>query len=281
MVVLKVLPRMLKEDPHWSERFRRETTLLSKLAHPNLVQAFSSAEIEGCPAIVMEYVEGASLGDRIESEGNVPEKETWLIAREVARGLAYTAGVGIIHRDIKPDNIVCSKGGKVKLIDMGFSKSLSETDHLTADGTTVGTPFYISPEQARGERELDVRTDVYSLGCTVFHMLTGSPPFHGDSVIEIMMQHLEAPRPGSAQTAPGTHQPLSGIARAYDGGGSGPARRDAARRGDRGDQSAAAETSQTVAAASTVRSSKSSGRRPEKAMSCVFRPFNIFLSPRG
>ena len=202
MVVLKVLPRMLKDDPHWSERFRRETELLHRLGHPNLVQAYDATEIEGCPAIVMEYVEGSSIGDRIENEGNIPEKESWLIGRDISRGLAHTAELGIVHRDIKPDNIVSSRGGKVKLIDMGFSKNLNEHDQLTMEGTTVGTPFYISPEQARGDRDLDVRTDVYSLGCTLYHMLTGSPPFHGDKIIEVMMQHLEAPRPDPRAIVP-------------------------------------------------------------------------------
>jgi serine/threonine protein kinase len=202
MVVLKILPASLKDDPQWSERFRRETTLLGKMAHPNLIQAFAAQEVEGCPVIAMEYVEGLTIGDRIENEGFFPEKEAWLIGREVAKALAYAARLGIIHRDIKPDNILSSRGGKIKLIDMGFSKSLTDTTHLTVEGTTVGTPFYISPEQARGTRDLDARTDVYSLGCTIFHMLTGSPPFWGDEITEVMLKHIECNRPDPRELIP-------------------------------------------------------------------------------
>ncbi len=179
LVVLKILPASLKDDPQWAERFRRETLLLGKMAHPNLVQAFAAQEIDGSPVIAMEFVEGSTVGDRIEKEGFFPEKEAWLIGREVAKALAYAARMGVLHRDIKPDNIVCSRGGKVKLIDMGFSKSLTDSTHLTVEGTTVGTPFYISPEQARGTRNLDPRADIYSLGCTIYHMLAGAPPFWG------------------------------------------------------------------------------------------------------
>ncbi len=195
LVVLKILPNTLKNDPQWAERFRRETHLLGKMAHPNLVQAYAAQDIEGCPVIAMEYVEGSTVGDRIENEGYLPEKEAWLIGREVAKALAYSARLGILHRDIKPDNIVCSRGGKVKLIDMGFSKSLTDTTNLTVEGTTVGTPFYISPEQARGTRDLDPRTDIYSLGCTIYHMLAGAPPFWGDEITEVMLKHIEAKRP--------------------------------------------------------------------------------------
>src|ERR1043165_635429 len=195
LVILKILPSSLKADPQWSERFRRETMMLGKLQHPNLVQAYNAQEIDGSPVIAMEYVEGPTVGDRIEREGLLPEKEAWLIGREISKALAYTSRQGIIHRDIKPDNIVCSRAGKVKLIDLGLSKSLAETSHLTVEGTTVGTPFYISPEQARGTRDLDARADIYSLGCTVYHMLTGEPPFWRDYITEVMLKHVEAKRP--------------------------------------------------------------------------------------
>ena len=155
-----------------------------------------------CLYTVMPLYVGELLERRLARPPGLGLEEGRNIAIKLAQAAAALHRVGIIHRDIKPDNIVCSKGGKVKLIDMGFSKSTSDTDQLTADGTTVGTPFYIAPEQARGERNLDVRTDVYSLGCTVFHMLTGSPPFHGDSIIEIMMQHVEAPRPDPRKLVP-------------------------------------------------------------------------------
>jgi len=201
-VVLKVLPKNLAADPQWAERFRREAQLAGQLSHPNIITTFGAGEAEGCPLLAFEYLDGVSLGDRLEREGNVPERTAWQIAREVAKGLAFAAGKGVVHRDIKPDNVLCSRTGEVKIIDMGFSKSMADDSALTAAGTTVGTPFYISPEQARGTKELDSRTDIYGLGCTVFHMLTGSVPFLGESLMEVMVKHTEAPRPDPRSLLP-------------------------------------------------------------------------------
>jgi serine/threonine protein kinase len=177
IVVLKVLPRSMTSDPQWAERFRREIILAGKLAHPNIATVYGAGEVDGNPLMTIEYIEGMSLGERLEREGNLPEKVAWRMAREVAKGLAFAASNGVVHRDIKPDNILCSNDGKIKIIDMGLSKSEGDVSGLTLEGTTVGTPFYISPEQARGTRDVDSRSDLYSLGCTVFHMLTGSVPF--------------------------------------------------------------------------------------------------------
>ncbi|HLX62218.1 MAG TPA: serine/threonine-protein kinase [Planctomycetota bacterium] len=202
LVILKILTSSTKDDPSWNERFRREMQVLGKLSHPNLVQAYAAEEIDGCPVLAMEYVEGPTLGERIDKEGIFPEKEAWLIGREVAKALAYAAKQGIIHRDIKPDNIVCSRNGRVKLIDLGFSKSIDDRTQLTVEGTTVGTPFYISPEQAMGTRDIDPRADIYSLGCTIYHMLTGQPPFWGDQVTDVMLKHCEAERPNPRKLVP-------------------------------------------------------------------------------
>jgi len=152
--------------------------------------------------MAFEFIEGRSLEDRLEREGNFPERTAWLITREVAKGLAFAASNGVLHRDIKPENILCSHDGHVKIIDMGFSKSLADDTSLTQAGTTVGTPFYISPEQARGTRDLDARTDLYSLGCTAYHMLTGSVPFLGEQVTDIMLKHTKAPRPDPREILP-------------------------------------------------------------------------------
>ncbi|MGD0090494.1 MAG: serine/threonine-protein kinase, partial [Planctomycetota bacterium] len=135
-------------------------------------------------------------------EGCVPEKTAWQIAREVAKGLGFAAARGVLHRDIKPENIFCTAGGEVKITEMGLSKSMSGDLQLTADGTTVGTPFFISPEQARGTKDLDARTDIYSLGCAVFNMLTGSIPFMGETLTEVMVKHTEAPRPDPRSLLP-------------------------------------------------------------------------------
>jgi len=202
LAVLKVLPKNLAEDPVWSERFRREAQLAGQLSHANIVTTYGSGEVEGCPLLAFEFLDGMSLGERLEREGNVPEKSAWQIAREAAKGLGYAAAKGVLHRDIKPDNIFCTNDGQVKITDIGLGKSMTEDVQLTAAGTTVGTPFYISPEQARGTKDLDSRTDIYSLGCTVFHMLTGSFPFIAEALTDIMVMHTEAPRPDPRSLLP-------------------------------------------------------------------------------
>jgi len=202
IVVLKVLPPAAAADKQWFERFRREMQLSGKLSHPNIVSTFGAGEIDGCPLMIMEYADGLSLNERLDREGNVPEKIAWLIAREIAKGLGFAASQGIMHRDIKPANIMCSNDGRIRIADMGFSKSMNDDSSLTAAGTTVGTPFYISPEQAEGSIDIDTRTDIYSLGCTVFHMLTGSVPILGESMMEVMMNHSKAPRPDPRSILP-------------------------------------------------------------------------------
>lgn len=195
VAVLKILPKSLAADPQWAERFKRELQIAGTLTHPNIVAAFGAGEIDGNPYMAIEYIEGSTLRDRLEREGNLPEKTAWLIAREIAKGLAYAATHNILHRNIKPDNVLCGADGTVKIIDLGCSKSMDDNSGLTLEGTTIGTPFYISPEQARGTRDLDVRTDLYSLGCTVYHMLTGSVPFFGEQITDVMLNHTQAPRP--------------------------------------------------------------------------------------
>jgi len=202
LVVLKVLPKSLAGNAQWGERFKREMQLAGRLSHPNIITAYGAGDVDGNPLIALEFIEGATLEDRLEREGNLPEKVAWLIAREVAKGLAYAAANGVLHRDIKPENIMCGIDGRVKIIDMGFSKSLGDDSALTADGTTVGTPFYISPEQAHGTRDLDPRTDLYSLGCTVYHMLAGAVPFFGETMTEVMLKHTQAPRPDPREVLP-------------------------------------------------------------------------------
>jgi serine/threonine protein kinase len=202
LVVLKVLPPNVAKDHQWYERFRREMQMAGKLSHPNIVTTYGASEVDGTPLMIMEFVEGLSLGERLEREGNIPEKTAWLMVREVAKALAYAAQNNILHRDIKPENILCSRGGKVKIIDMGLSKSTQDDTGLTAAGTTVGTPFYISPEQARGTANLDARTDIYSLGCTAFHMLTGSVPFMREALTDVMLAHTQAARPDPRDLIP-------------------------------------------------------------------------------
>jgi serine/threonine protein kinase len=202
MVVLKLLPPDMARDPQWSERFRREVEIAARLVHPNIAAAYGAGTLDGRPYLTMEYIDGMSLGERLEREGNLPEKSAWSIAREVVKGLAFADLMGVLHRDVKPENIVFGLDGKVKIIDMGFSKVRGESQELTAEGTTVGTPFYISPEQARGETKLDIRSDLYSLGCTVYQMLTGAVPFYHENFLEVMRDHTRAPRPDPRTVLP-------------------------------------------------------------------------------
>jgi serine/threonine protein kinase len=201
-VTLKVLPPNITKDAVWYERFKREVVLTKVLDHPNIITTYGAGEIEGCPVTISEFVDGLTLSERLAREGNFPEKTAWLMGREIAKALAYAAQIGIIHRDIKPDNIVCSATGEVKIVDMGLSKALGDDTGLTAPGTTVGTPFYISPEQARGVKDIDGRTDIYSLGCTIYHMLTGNVPFMGEVLTDVMLAHTKAPRPDPRSILP-------------------------------------------------------------------------------
>jgi serine/threonine protein kinase len=201
-VLLKLLPKDLRDDPQFAERFKREMILAAKLQHPNIVTTYSGGEVEGNMIIATEFVIGVTLEDRLQREGNVPEKIAWLIAKEIAKALAFAAKHGILHRNINPASIFCAEDGKVKLGEFGLSKALTDQSNLTSAGTTVGSAFYISPEQAGGTEDLDPRTDVYSLGCTVFHMLTGSFPFMNQSMVEVMGMHVNAPRPDAHSILP-------------------------------------------------------------------------------
>jgi serine/threonine protein kinase len=200
--VLKVLPAALSQSSQWLERFRREMNLVSNLAHPNIIEVYECGSSDNLPYIAFEYLDGMNVSLRLEREGNFPEKVAWMISREVARGLSFIEERGVLHRDIKPDNILCGLDGRVKIIDLGLSKSLLDATSITALGETVGTPFYMSPEQATGTRGLDHRTDIYALGCVTYHMLTGSVPFFGKDAVEVMLKHNESPRPDPREVIP-------------------------------------------------------------------------------
>jgi serine/threonine-protein kinase PpkA len=200
--VLKVLPAALSQHSQWLERFRREMNLVANLSHPNIIGVYECASVDSVPYIAFEYLEGMNVSLRLEREGNFPEKTAWMISREVARGLSFIEERGILHRDIKPDNVLCGVDGRVKIIDLGLSKSLLDATTITALGETVGTPFYMSPEQATGTRGLDHRTDIYALGCVTFHMLTGSVPFFANDAVQVMLKHNELGRPDPRDIIP-------------------------------------------------------------------------------
>ena len=191
VVALKILNPGIATDLEFLERFKREARASGSLNHPNIVGAFGAGEIEGHPFLAMEFVDGESLRDRLKRLGRLPEREALSLLKSVAAGLGYAHAQGIIHRDVKPDNVLLGRDGSVKLTDLGLAKSIEDDQRLTKTGIALGTPHYISPEQARGERNVDRRSDIYSLGATLYVLLTGQVPFDGRNNAEIMLKHLK------------------------------------------------------------------------------------------
>jgi len=190
-VALKILSPNLTRDPEFVDQFMREVRNSGRLQHNNIVTAFDAGVAGDIYYLAMSYVDGESLEDRIHRAGKIPEKEALKIICAVANGLNYAwKNYQMIHRDIKPSNIMLDKNGEPKLMDMGVSKSLSEDASMTMAGTIMGTPHYISPEQVSAEDEIDFRSDLYSLGVTLFHMLDGKVPFDAKHVIAVMTKHL-------------------------------------------------------------------------------------------
>ena len=173
------------------DRFHREIEIAASLSHPHILPLYSSGDANGQLYYVMPYVEGESLEDRMAREGPLPLGEALRIAREVAAALAYAHQHGVVHRDIKPANIMLSAGEAV-VADFGIAKAISDAGHekITQTGIAIGSPVYMSPEQATGERELDGRSDIYSLGCVVYEMLTGEPPVMGNTPTEVLSHRL-------------------------------------------------------------------------------------------
>ena len=196
-VALKVLPRKQAADQEFLERFRREAEAARKLDHPNIVRAFESGSDLGYHFYVMEYCEGEPLDELLKREGLLSWDRAVQIVKGAAEGLKFAHEQGFIHRDIKPANIFVTKEGTPKILDLGLTKNIeqSKPSFQTLSGVLVGTPHYISPEQAAADKDIDGRTDIYSLGATLYHLLTGDPPFGGSSVYEIIAKHVNAELP--------------------------------------------------------------------------------------
>ena len=195
-VAVKVLHPQIARDPSYVERFRREATIAATLSHPGVVWVFDTGEDQGVRFIVMEHVEGHTLAAEIAREGALAPERTAAIGAAVCDALAAAHARGLVHRDVKPGNIMLDAGGRVKVMDFGIARADS-ADTLTKTAMVMGTAAYLSPEQARGERA-DARSDLYSLGCVLHAMLTGEPPFSGDSAVAVAGRHLnEDPLPPS------------------------------------------------------------------------------------
>ncbi len=195
LVALKVLrPELATFGP---ERFQREIRFAARLQHPHIVSVYDSGETDGRLWFTMPFVEGESLRDRLTRERQLPLEDAVKVAREAAEALGYAHEQNVIHRDIKPENILLTRDGNTLVADFGIARAVGGEpgEHLTATGMSVGTPAYMSPEQAAGSSEMDARTDVYSLGCVLFEMLTGEPPFTGTTPQSVIAKRFAGPAP--------------------------------------------------------------------------------------
>jgi serine/threonine protein kinase len=189
LVAVKVL-RSRDAREHEAERFLREAQVAFRLEHQNLVSGIAVGVQDGLYYFVMELVEGESAGARLRREGRLPEVEVVDLGRAICAALDCAREHGIVHRDVKPDNILIDTEGRVTLCDLGLARPIGKHSSVTTTGIAVGTPRYIAPEQARGTPDIDHRADIYSLGITLFHLVTGEAPFDGASGLDVLTKHL-------------------------------------------------------------------------------------------
>jgi serine/threonine-protein kinase len=193
MVAIKVLPQKFTNNPDFVERFYAEGRAAAKLNHPNIVQAYDVGKAGEFHYFVMEYVEGRTVFDDITQKGVYAEADAVRIAIEISNALKHAHERGFIHRDVKPKNIMMEDAtGRAKLADMGLARAVTDREAAEQEaGKAYGTPYYISPEQIRGEIDVDFRADIYSLGATLYHMVTGQVPFDGPNPSAVMHRHLK------------------------------------------------------------------------------------------
>ncbi|HUU85830.1 MAG TPA: serine/threonine-protein kinase [Phycisphaerae bacterium] len=191
-VAIKVLPKRLSDNQEFVDRFYREGRAAARLNHPNIVQAIDVGEAGGYHYFVMEYIDGNTVFDQVSSGEPYAELDALRIILQVAYALEHAHARGFIHRDVKPKNIMITKESDVKLADMGLARDIRDYETASAEaGRAYGTPYYISPEQIRGEINIDFRADIYSLGATFYHMVTGKVPFEGATPSAVMHKHLK------------------------------------------------------------------------------------------
>src|SRR5215218_7089736 len=208
-VAVKVMRREISDQPDQIERFRREARAVAQLSHPNVVAVIDAGEDGGYPYIVFEYVAGETLKQRIDRLGPLPVDEAAAYAIEIGRGLAAAHARRMVHRDVKPQNVLIDVDGRAKVTDFGIARTL-ESDGLTKTGRVLGTTDYVSPEQAMG-RGVDARSDVYSLGVLLYEMLTGEVPFRADTLVGVAMKHVNEQMPDVQRRRPEISSALAAV----------------------------------------------------------------------
>ncbi|MBI3272392.1 MAG: serine/threonine protein kinase [Planctomycetes bacterium] len=212
LVALKVLKSLA---PEARARFQREARLAGALGHPHIVQVYDVGEAGEALYLVLEYVEGSTLAEQVRSKGRLPESRVLDIARQVGRALEFAHARGIVHRDVKPANILLNSQGLAKLGDFGLARGLTSTagDATTQSGILMGSIPYMSPEQSEDPRTADARSDLYSLGATLYHALTGRPPFEATSAVALLAAHANQPRPDARLVVPALTERTAEIVR--------------------------------------------------------------------
>ena len=194
LVAVKVLPRHSSQNANFIARFQKEGRAAASLSHNNIVAAYEIGEVGGLHFFVMEYVDGDTVYDRIAARKRLPEREALEIIRQVASALEHAHERGFVHRDIKPRNIMMTRSGVAKLADLGLARMMSDRELAEMEaGRAYGTPFYISPEQIQGKVDIGPPADIYGLGATLYHMVTGKVPYEAKTQSEVMQKHLRQP----------------------------------------------------------------------------------------
>jgi tRNA A-37 threonylcarbamoyl transferase component Bud32 len=208
-VAIKLMHREIASDSDQLERFRREARAVAQLSHPHIVGAIDAGEDEGRPYIVFEYVEGETLKERIRRMGRLPVEEAVAYAIETARALGCAHSHHIVHRDVKPQNVLIDSEGSAKVTDFGIARTLDQ-EGLTADGRVLGTTDYVSPEQALGH-DVNGQSDIYSLGVVLYEMLVGDVPFHGENQVSVAMKHVREDMPDLQTRRPEASATLASV----------------------------------------------------------------------